>query len=159
MAFLSHRMTTGSDWRRVSRALENANKSIPDKIRVELRETADPLVRRAQRKVLSFPTYGPVHTGLRGRVASGVDSKVTRTGVLVTTSMNKKSEAGIPLGMDTSRGWRHPVFGNRSVWVTQHTGGDWFRSTMVEGKPEFERRIRDVLENAARTVDAAGSGR
>lgn len=146
----------GPEWRRVLAALDAAGRDLPEKLRNEVADVTRPLVKEAQGKVMNFPVKGTGHTGLRARVAAGVGTKVLKSGVQIYASMNKKNEKGIPLGMDSAAGWRHPVYGNRHAWVVQHTGGDWFQHTFEDGRPRFESGLDRVLRDAADTVDREG---
>lgn len=156
---MEYRVISGEDFRLVANALRAVDASLPGNLRKELRQAVRPLVARAKAKVRALPTHGVKHTGLRRRVAAGVGVRVSTSrtpGITITTSMRDPSEAAIPRGMDSRVGWRHPVFGNRDAWVTQHTGGSWFRETFADGREEIQRDVRDVLERAADTVADAG---
>lgn len=147
----------GEEFARVGRALREVDAELPGQLRKDLRTAARPLVAMVKEKVRSLPTHGIRHTGLRRRVAAGVGIRVgLRTGVTITTSMQKPSEAIIPRGMDSRNGWRHPVFGNRDNWVQQRTGGSWFREPLASRHDEIERSLHHILEEAANTIDRAG---
>lgn len=71
------------------------------------------------------------------------------------TKMDDPQEAELPRGEDSGeRGWRHPVFGH-DVWVHQR-GGSWFRETIADQRPDIERRLQDVLDQAAQQIQDAG---
>lgn len=149
-------VTTGPEWQRVAAALDAQDKSLGDKFRREVREAGNLLAARAQAAVMRIPVTGTKHTGLRGRVAKGVGTKITMSGVDITTSMNERDETNLPAYLDSQAGWRHPVFGNRDVWVHQDTGGSWFRATIESGRGDVEDRIHDIMEGAARDISRAG---
>lgn len=150
------RITTGPEWKRVAAALDAEDKALGDKFRREVREAADRLAVRAQAAVMRIPTTGTKHTGLRGRVAKGVGTKITASGVDITTSMNDQDETNLPAYLDAQTGWRHPVYGDRDVWVRQDTGGSWFRATIESGRDDVEDRLSEVMDDAARTISRAG---
>ena len=150
-------VTTGPEWKRVSAALRAVDQSLEHEFRADLRDAADVLARQAQHEVMSIPTYTANHSGLRARVAKGVGVKLSPVGVVVTASMNHKDERNIPAYLDVMAGWRHPVFGNRSVWVHQGTGGSWFRETISDGDRMIADRFEDIYERAARTIARAGA--
>lgn len=149
-------VSTGPEWKRVAAALDRVDKGLGDKFRREVREAADRLANRAQAEVMKIPVYGMKHTGLRARVARGVGVKITGSGVDITTSMNERDEVNLPAYLDSQSGWRHPVFGNRHVWVRQETGGSWFRATIESGRDDIENDLHDVMDNGAREIAAAG---
>lgn len=59
----------------------------------------------------------------------------------------------------TNKGsWRHPVFGNTNVWVTQTYGPakGWFDKTAEKGAPAAQVEMAAVLELVAIGVNARG---
>lgn len=149
-------VTTGPEWKRVADALAAENARLGDAFRRALRDEASELANQAQAAVMRIPTHTRHHSGLRARVARGVGTKITASGVQITTSMNERDETNLPAYLDAQSGWRHPVFGNRHEWVQQNTGGSWFRATIERGQPEIERRMEDIFQNAARVIARAG---
>lgn len=51
--------------------------------------------------------------------------------------------------MDRRGRLRHPVWGNRNVWVTQEIKPGWFTEPMQDGKPEVAYRIEQALDELA----------
>lgn len=157
---VEYQVVVGPDFKAVEEALRAIDKSLPSKFRDAMRQALEPAVNEAKKNVLAIPTHGPKHTGLRARVAKGVKTVASPGGsdvgfVRVITTM-PKDEAIIPRGMDRQEGWRHPVFGNKNVWVTQHTGGSWFRVAMSHAEKPIKEALHKALEDAARFVDDAG---
>jgi hypothetical protein len=62
--------------------------------------------------------------------AVGVDARVDRTGKV-----------------------RHPVYGNRRVWVTQQVKPGWFTDPMEAGAPAVRRELLVVIATVARKVE------
>jgi len=153
------RVTTGPEWKRTEQALRRIDANAADDFRHRLRSGAEELADETRKAVLSIPVTGTKHTGLRGRVAKGVGVKITSAGVQISASMNQQDERNLPAYLDARDGWRHPVFGNKSVWVRQTTGGSWFNEVIQDGQPELERRLTEVWEDAARFIAEAGFGR
>ena len=151
-------VSTGPEWKRVARALAEVDKGLEQKFQREVRLVADKLAKQAQAEVMRIPVYGRKHTGLRARVAHGVGTKITGGGVNITTSMDQKDEVNLPAYLDQQDGWRHPVYGNRHVWVRQTTGGSWFRETIESGRDDIENALHDVMEDAADRISRAGIG-
>lgn len=151
----------GNEFKRVAAALREVDRRLPGQFRKQLVDAVKPAVQDAKNRVRAIPAQGAKRSGLRRRVARGVSiqAAVGRAPALrVVAAMKEPDEANLPRYLDESAGWRHPVFGNRHIWVRQTTGGHWFRDTMVEHRPQIERDIRQVLEDAAQTIDAAGRG-
>lgn len=158
---IEYQVVVGSDFKRVEAALAAINSEFPRKFRDEMKKALEPYVNQAKRNVLAIPTHGPKHTGLRAKVAKGVKTVAapasgTAGYIRVETTMPKADMAIIPRGMDRSAGWRHPVYGNRANWVTQHTGGSWFRDALSHAQKPIEDALTRVLEEGARTVGEAG---
>ncbi|MFJ4828393.1 hypothetical protein ACIP79_00405 [Streptomyces sp. NPDC088747] len=156
------RIDPGSEFSRVAAALREIDEDLPGQLRDELRDAVKPLVREAQRKAQQIPAHGRAHTGLRTRVAKGVRAHVfvgRKPGVEIVSTMPDKSERNLPAYLDNpGAGWRHPVFGNRHEWVSQHTGAPWFRETFAQGDDDIEGRLDYVMNRAAETIAAAGRG-
>ncbi|GGM55474.1 hypothetical protein GCM10012275_28240 [Longimycelium tulufanense] len=147
----------GKEFKTVVAAMKEIDKSLPKQLRRQLREAVKPLAEQARANVRAIPTHGDKTTGLREKVARGVGIRTsTRNLVRVTTRMPQKNMAVIPRGLDTESGWRHPVFGDKNVWVQQKTGGSWFREEIAEGRDEVAEELQEVLDNAAKTVARAG---
>jgi hypothetical protein len=150
-------ITTGPEWKRVEAELRRQNMVLADQFRQEIRDAGNDLAKLAQAEVMRIPAYTAQHSGLRARVAKGVGTKLTTSGVQITSSMNDKDEVNIPSYLDINNGWRHPVFGNRHVWVTQETGGSWFRDTIAHGQPVIQHRMEEIFQDAARDIGRAGA--
>jgi hypothetical protein len=92
--------------------------------------------------------------GLRNRIASLIRFKVTLSGrnvgvrVEVDTSGLPPDQRTLPQHLDAADGWRHPVYGNRDAWVTQH-GQPWWEVTIARHQAQFERDAAAVMERVA----------
>lgn len=162
MAQLGYRVELGDEFRRVATSLRAVDGQMPTKLRKEMQDAVKPAVAQVKANARGIPVAGRSgSSGLRRRVASGVRIQAgvgNRASLRVITSMPEEDEAVIPGAMDSPRGWRHPVFGHRDRWTTQHTGGSWFKDTMAASDDEIQQRLQQVLERAAQTVAAAGGG-
>lgn len=140
----------------ITRAMALADAEIPGDLKNSIRDSAGTLGDRARLRVVLEPTHGVKHTGLRAKVAKGVGLQDVPDGYRITTSMPNANEAAIPRGMD-QHGWRHPVFGNKDVWVVEGTTDfSWFMDTMQEGESLVGDGLEQELENAAERIDNAG---
>jgi hypothetical protein len=157
------RIDPGNDFARVAAALREVDVRLPGQLRRSMKNTVQPFVAEAKNKVRSLPVLGHAgHTGLRRRVARGVRLTAgtgRRDGAYlrVITSVADSKEAAIPRGLDSARGWRHPVFGNRDEWVTQHAlRPGWFTETFQNARRPIVEGLENVLEDARDTVARAG---
>lgn len=48
---------------------------------------------------------------------------------------------------------RHPVFGNREVWVTQQVKPGWFTDPLQKRAPAIQRDIRQAMSDIARRIE------
>jgi hypothetical protein len=146
----------GPEWRTVRAALEREGGSAARKLSDAVEDAAGPIIAKVQRAALSLPAYGPKHTGLRGRLAAGVRVQPTHGKSVRIVATAEPDERGLPRGMDNGpRGFRHPVYGNRDVWVQQR-GGSWFKEPIAEEGDMIERRLTNVLEQMADNIANAG---
>lgn len=156
------RIDPGSEFRRVADVLRQIDRDLPSDLRDELHDAVRPVVEKVKRNALGIPVHGRKHTGLRARVARGVEAHVfvgRKPGVEVTATMRDPDERNLPAYLDNpGAGWRHPVFGNRHTWVPQHTGDNWFREEIASSDDEIEWRLQHVMDRAAETIAAAGRG-
>lgn len=159
-------ISKGPEWERVLAELARTNAELATSIRESVAALVDPWAVKAEADVASMPIKGTGRqSGLRREVASGVHKAVTGTAdkfdVAVTAVMphgsGEENEAIIPKGMDRASGWKHPVFGNRSVWVTQTPlRPGWFSDAFDNKRDDVQRDIQSKLDEARDRI--AGSG-
>lgn len=146
----------GPEWRTVRAALNREESAASRKFRAALEDAAGPIIAKVRREAMALPARGAKHTGLRGRLAAGVRVQPGAQSVRIVATAVDPTETALPRGMDNGpRGWRHPVYGNREVWVQQR-GGSWFREPISEEGDTVERELTDVLEEMAQTIANAG---
>lgn len=149
-------VVTGSEWRTVRDQLQREDRGATRELGNALERAMGPIVADVQAQAAALPARGPKHTGLRGRLAAGVRAEANGQHVRVVATAVDPSEAALPRGMDNgARGWRHPVYGNRNVWVQQR-GGSWFREPIADHGNEIERKLTNVLEEMANNIANAG---
>jgi hypothetical protein len=149
---------------------------MPDGIKSE---DIDNLVRavrtHADAKALRKDLYAGLNRatkGVRGEMTDAITDALPRGGGLAdqmkskirtNTSAKSGKYAGVSLwfkssGYDirtlTGNRIRHPVYGNRGVWVDQTAGVDSeaFSGEFDKQKPDIQRAIVNVLEDVARKV-------
>lgn len=113
-------------------------------------------IREEMKKATGEPDALPTEHGLQA-VAESKQS--------VTTSVSGGRNAGLRIRVKGRKGFdlgsvyrtgrlRHPVFGNRNVWVTQSQGVQpkWMDPTFEEQRGPVSKEMIDVLEGVARKV-------
>jgi hypothetical protein len=150
---LGFNVIAGPEWERVVAALSREQYRLPIELRDAIEDDAEKLADVARGRVLGLPTpRNAGHKGLRAKVAAGVHVERQGTGgVRVQTSMPTRSEGIIPRGLDRAKGWRHPLFGDKSHWFS-NPGYDWFLSTFSNSSDLIERDLKSVLDRAAERI-------
>ncbi len=131
-----------------------------------LRAVAEPAAMAARGAILSMGTGGvsQAEPGLRTSVAAATKVVVrtgkNRPGVAVRVKKNTMPRGfrNAPKRLQSKKGWRHPVFGNREIWVTQRGKPGWFDDTLRKAAPEARAAMGQVLENVARRISARTRG-
>lgn len=139
------------DFLKLSKALKHAGRTgLRKELNKGLRKGAKPLIPKAKAAArANLPRSG----GLAAQVAKEPMRVQVRTGRTpgVRIVVGKKRGGA----RSTNRGTiRHPVFGNREVWVTQSVprAKDWFDATMRKEAPRVRPHLEEALERVARQV-------
>ena len=151
----------GEEFAQLARRLRKAGeKDLLKELTRGIRETAKPIVAAQKHQVRDLPAHGARHTRLRGRVAGATRLQVRTGGRAAGVRIRVAKKAGLGLlPRHLNRGeWRHPVFGNREVWVTQTVPPGWFDRPAKAGAPAVRRRLLEVLDEVAEQIAHGGSG-
>ncbi|NUQ99556.1 MAG: hypothetical protein HOY79_24380 [Streptomyces sp.] len=152
-------LRSGDDLQRVSRELRHmGDREVSKRFRKELRAAARPLVpkvRAAIRQIPSGRSYSP--DGLRGALARATRLEVKTTGRSAGVAIRvdgRKMPAhmkSLPSMVEGKKRWRHPVFGNREVWVNQPKQPYFYDTVRVAG-PASRRAVNRVLDGITRDI-------
>lgn len=129
-----------------------------------LKDTGDELrekVRDGIRKIPSWNLYG---TGLRARMMANVEvrpliSTSHRVGIRIVMNpyglgpakaMDTNKRRAVP-GHGVTYAFRHPVFGNRGVWVNQG-GYPYFRTNLRRQRKITDEAIKKALEEVTQEL-------
>ena len=144
---------------RIADALAAAAQHIPVALQEEVDEEAQVHADLARGLLQEMPTHSGKSNKLRERIAAGVKvtdtSKPDAPGAIVNVAVDNINEAPIPRGIESIRGWRHPVFGNRDVWVQQRPRYQWFSVTMEQVEASLTSRFSATLDDAAEGIARA----
>lgn len=153
----------GPEFQRVVEALRELDKTFPGKLRKGMQDAVKPVVNKAKANMLAMPVKRgggndirrKVARGIRVRAALGNASKDAR--IRIITTVPDADMAAIPRGMNSPKGWRHPVFGERSEWVVQHAARPgWFLDPMQLNREYVRDEIEKLVDEAAKKVADAG---
>lgn len=95
--------------------------------------------------------------GLRASTASAIKSRVSYTGrkmgarIWVDPSLFPQSQRKLPRYLNRSKGWRHPVYGNRKVWVAQ-VGEPYFDKPIERNRAALDKAVRAAVSDVMRTL-------
>ena len=135
---------------RLSKALKHAGQTeLRKELNRSLRAAAKPLIPKARAEALRrLPSKG----GLAKQVSKEPMRVQVRTGA---TTAGVRIVVGRKQGgaRAANRGFiRHPVFGNREVWVDQKVPADWFDEPLTKSAPEVRRALEGAMNDIAEQV-------
>lgn len=132
--------------RRLKTADKQLRKDLLKEIRTEGKPTVDDVKASARS---SLPQRG----GLAARVASqsyGVRTRMSGRSAGVRIQGTGRTVRGLrQLDAGTLR---HPVFGDRSTWVSQSVEPGYFTKPIEEDLPRFRKAVEDAMEQTARAI-------
>ncbi|MET9086167.1 hypothetical protein ABZX77_30550 [Streptomyces sp. NPDC004237] len=147
------------DMRRIARELRRMDDAeLKKRFRRELRKAAAPLVPVVRASIRGIPSkraYSP--GGLRGTLAKATRLEVKTTGREAGVAIRvdgRKMPAhmkSLPSMVEGKKRWRHPVFGNREVWVDQPKHPYFYNVVRVAG-PASRRAVNKVLDGISRDI-------
>jgi hypothetical protein len=160
MSALGINAADGGKTTRIIAAISAVDKGMVKQLRAEIDTEARSLAKEAQAHLQTMETKGKGSTGLRKRIAAGVivnraPGPANRAAVVINTSVAHVNEAPIPLGIETFKGWRHPVFGDREVWRPTRPRFQWFTLTMQSAEGPLTERFSETLDAAAEDIARA----
>lgn len=137
------------DFAKLSRALKEAGRGeLRKELNKALRKAAKPLIAKTRD---AARTQLPHRGGLANAVAKAPQRVQIRTGA--TTAGIRIVASGPVRGANAGR-IRHPVYGNRTVFVEQDVPGGWFDETLSHSAdeviPAIEAAMNDVIEKVVR---------
>lgn len=150
---------SGADLAKLSRELRHVGdgKTLRRQMTKELRSAAKPLVPAVRSAIRSIPTTGAGHTGLRSRMAKATRLRVKTSGrdaqvaILVDPAKMPAGQKALPMEMEGVKRWRHPVYGNTDVWVTQKPHPYFFRTVAPLGR-KSKTAVNKVLKDLTRQI-------
>jgi hypothetical protein len=120
-------------------------------IRAEMAKAARPFAPAVRASILNIPTHGSKHTGLRLRIArcvqtwAEINGPQISVGVEVNGSRMPSGQMALPLYMEGAKApWRHPVYGDRAVWVSQEAHPYFWRAVQLYGPASLRAVSRAV---------------
>lgn len=149
----------GNDLRRISRELRaQGDGQVTKKFRKELRAAARPLVPKVRASIRQIPSKRSYSaSGLRGQLAKATRLEVKTSGksagVAIRVDGRKMPShmKSLPSMAEGKKRWRHPVFGNRDVWVNQ-TPHPYFYDVVRAAGPASRKAVNRVLRDITKEI-------
>jgi hypothetical protein len=149
----------GNDLRRISRELRGIdNKEIKKRFTKELRAAAKPLVPVVRNSIRSIPSKRAYSaSGLRGNLSRATKLEVRtagkQAGVAIRVDGRKMPThmKSLPSMVEGKKRFRHPVFGNREVWVNQKPQPYFFHVVRPLGLAS-RKAVNRVLDGISRDI-------
>jgi hypothetical protein len=150
-----------ADLRRLAADLYQAG-LVPE-LRREFEKVGRPMEAGIHRRIGEIPAKGPKHTGLRRALDKATSMTVTvvqgvwpdvRLRVGTYAKKMPAKQRGMPTSMNKRR-FRHPVYGNRNVWVNQR-GYPFFVPTRKQRLDITRAAIDRAVATVARKLNRKG---
>lgn len=129
-----------------------------------IRKVHEPIRDKARSNIMGMASGGLKKSGppLRQSIAREVRSEVRLENdkptarLLAGNSSMPRDFKWAPRRTVANRGWRHPVFGNKDVWVTQYGKRGWFYKPQRDGEKDFRAAILEAVKNMANRIARRG---
>lgn len=166
---LQFEVTGAQQFAQLARHLKANDRQMKNEMAAAVRKATKPAVNEVKAAILAVEShsYGggrkareqyaqargskTASRGLRAAIARGITARtamsVKSAGVRihVNTTQLPPDQKSLPALMDGGRTWRHPVFGNREVWVTQQAA-PWFYVTLYKLRDPVAQELLLVVD-------------
>lgn len=139
---------------------EEDGKELRKELAKNMREVLKPAAVEAKNSIMAMPTTTarPVTPALRTSIARKIRPEVKLGGrwsgarVKAFKTKNIRGFPNAPKRTNRASGWRHPVFGNRDIWVTQRGKADWFDDSFKGREGVYKEAVEQAMESMARRI-------
>lgn len=138
---------------------EEDGKQLRKDLAKNMREALKPGAVEAKSSIMAMSTAGMgTSPALRPAIARKIRPEVKLGGrwsgarVKAFKTKNVRGFPNAPKRTNRASGWRHPVWGNREVWVQQHGKIDWFDRAFQGREGEYQRAVVNAMEEMARRI-------
>ncbi|KOG73555.1 hypothetical protein ADK77_08490 [Streptomyces antibioticus] len=140
---------------------EEDGKALRKELARNMREALKPAAAEAKSQIMSMSSAGlPTAPALRSSIARKIRPEVKLGGrwsgarVKAFKTKNVRGFPNAPKRTNRAGGWRHPVWGNREVWIQQHGKVDWFDRSFQGREGVYKAAAEAAMENMARRIVA-----
>jgi len=145
---------TPQNLRAIARALraEEDGKELRKELTRNMREALKPGAAQAKSAIMSMSSVTP-HDGpaLKTAIARKIRPEVRISGkfpgakIKAFKTKTLRGFPNAPKRTNRASGWRHPVYGNREVWVQQHGKTKWFDRAFEGQDAHYKRQVQFAL--------------
>jgi hypothetical protein len=134
---------------------EADGKKLQAQLSKNLRKAIEPAKTEAAASLMSMQALDRAHEEpLRVAVVAGLGVATRLSGRTTGVRVRSKKVAvrgfrNAPKRLNNAKGWRHPVYGDRNVWVQQIGKPDWFDGPMKINKPRYRVAVLAAMQESA----------
>lgn len=157
---------TPENLRNISNALraEEDGKELRKELTRNMREALKPGAARAKAGIMSMSSSTP-HGGpaLKSSIARKIRPEVRISGkfpgakIKAFKTKNLRNFPNAPKRTNRAGGWRHPVYGNRDVWVQQTGKVKWFDRSFEGERGTYEHAVKSALAGMVNRINSRSS--
>lgn len=152
---------TPQNLRNISNALraEEDGKALRKELTRNMREALKPGAVQAKSNIMSMGSATP-HGGpaLKSSIARKIRPEVRISGrfpgakIKAFKTPNVRGFANAAKRTNRASGWRHPLFGNREVWVQQTGKVKWFDHAFEGRRNSYEHAVKSALADMVNRI-------
>lgn len=138
---------------------EEDGKELRKELAANMRNALKPGAQEAKSSIMAMSSAGlRTSPALRASVARKIRPEVKLGGrwsgarVKAFKTKNVRNFPNAPKRLNRAGGWRHPVYGNREVWVQQHGKVDWFDRAFQGRESHYKAAVEQAMEAMARRI-------
>lgn len=140
---------------------EEDGKALRKDLAKNMREALKPGAAEAKSSIMAMSSAGlRTSPALRSSIARKIRPEVKLGGrwsgarVKAFKTKNLRNFPNAPKRTNRAGGWRHPVWGDRDRWVTQHGKLEWFDRAFQGREAVYKAAVEQAMENMARRIAA-----
>ena len=143
---------------------EADGKQLRKELARNMRNALKPAAAEAKSSIMGMASAtGDTSPALRSSIAKKIRPEVKLGGNWSGARVKAFKTRGVrgfpnaPKRTNRAGGWRHPVWGDREVWVQQHGKIDWFDRSFEGRAGHYRQEVMNAMEDMAqRIADRAG---
>lgn len=137
---------------------EEDGKQLRKDLAKNMREALKPGAQQAKNSIMAMVSVKGATPSLRTSIAKKIRPEVKLGGhwsgarVKAFKTKNIRGFPNAPKRTNRASGWRHPVFGNRDVWVAQRGKLEWFDRSFRGRENIYNEAVAEAMEDMARRI-------